>query len=59
MERFVTLLDNATYMPIEHIQKEKEYGIAWRTCFKQEVLTLAQETHSKLLGESAGGFQAD
>ena len=25
MQRFVTLLDNATYMPLEHVQKEKEY----------------------------------
>ena len=59
MQRFVTLLDNATYMPIEHVQKEKEYGIPWRSTFKQEVLTMAQETHRKLLGEDAGGFQAD
>lgn len=59
MERYVTLLDNATYMPIEHIQKEKEYGIPWRTTFKQEVLALANETHRKLVGEDAGGFQAN
>ena len=59
MERYVTLLDNATYMPIEHIQKEKEYGIPWRTTFKQEVLALADVTHRKFVGEEAGGFQAD
>ena len=37
MQRWITLLDNATYMPVEHIQKEKEYGIKWRTAFKDEM----------------------
>lgn len=35
MFRYITLLDNATFMPSEHIQKEKEYGITWRTAFKR------------------------
>ena len=59
MDRYVTLLDNVTYMPIEHIQKEKEYGIPWRTTFKQEVLTMADNTHNRLFGYDAGGFQAN
>lgn len=42
MQRFVRLLDNATYMPIEHIQKEKEYGIPWRSAFKAELLEFVQ-----------------
>jgi len=37
MDRFIDALDNATYMPHEHIQKEKEYGIKWRTAFKTEL----------------------
>ena len=37
MQRYITLLDNATYMPCEHIQKEKEYGIPWRSAFKAEL----------------------
>lgn len=57
MERFVALLDNATYMPIEHMQKEKEYGIVWRTNFKRELIQHADETHRQFLGDQAGGFQ--
>jgi hypothetical protein len=34
MDRYFTLLDNVTYMKFEHIQKEKEYGIPWRSAFK-------------------------
>lgn len=37
MDRFFTLLDTVTYMKHEHIQKEKEYGIPWRTAFKTEL----------------------
>ena len=37
MKRYVTLLDTCTFMPSEHMQKEKEYGITWRSAFKQEV----------------------
>ena len=42
MQRFVSLLDNATYMPLEHVQKEKEYGIPWRSAFKAELETFAE-----------------
>ena len=45
MQRYITLLDNATYMPCEHIQKEKEYGIKWRTTFKLEL----EKTYDKLV----------
>lgn len=34
--RFIVLLDAATFMKHEHIQKEKEYGITWRSAFKTE-----------------------
>ena len=37
MQRWINLIDNATYMPCEHIQKEKEFGIRWRTAFKKGV----------------------
>ena len=37
MQRYVTLLDCATFMPSEHIQKEKEYVITWRTAFKAQL----------------------
>ena len=40
MVRWVALLDNATYMPIEHIQKEREFSIKWRTAFKEEMAEL-------------------
>ena len=43
MRRYFELIDNATYMPHEHIQKEKEYGIPWRTAFKQELLAIGGE----------------
>ena len=51
MQRYVTLLDNATYMPCEHIQKEKEYGIPWRTAFKRELFAFADSTYKRLVGE--------
>jgi len=37
MKRWVNLIDNATYMPIEHLFKEKDFGIRWRTAFKAEI----------------------
>lgn len=51
MQRFVTLLDNATYMPIEHVQKEKEYGIPWRSAFKAELQAFTEVAKSRFLGE--------
>ena len=50
----MTLLDNATYMPCEHIQKEKEYGITWRTAFKEELVGFADKTHRRVIGDSTG-----
>ena len=49
MLRYITLLDNATFMPSEHIQKEKEYGITWRTAFKGELSELVAVVSKKLL----------
>ena len=40
MMRWVALLDNATYMPVEHIQKEREFGIKWRSAFNEEMIAL-------------------
>ena len=51
MERFILLLDNATYMPSEHIQKEQEYGIPWRSAFKVEMAKIIHEMNKKLMGE--------
>jgi len=49
----VTLLDNATYMPCEHIQKEKEYGIPWRTAFKKELQAFTDSMCKRLVGEES------
>jgi hypothetical protein len=43
MHRYFLLLDNAFCMPNEHVQKEKEYGIAWRSAFKTELAELVIE----------------
>ena len=51
MERFIDILDHATYMPNEHIQKEKEYGIPWRTAFKEELTINVSELSRKTLGD--------
>jgi len=52
MDRFFTLLDNVTYMKHEHIQKEKEYGIPWRSAFKTELYGIAGELHARTMSES-------
>jgi hypothetical protein len=49
MNRYITLLDAATFMPSEHIQKEKEYGITWRTAFKKELSELVGVVTRKLI----------
>ena len=49
MARYICLLDNATFMPSEHIQKEKEYGITWRTAFKKELNDLVAIVSKKLI----------
>ena len=41
-------------MPCEHIQKEKEYGITWRTAFKLELNAFIEILAKKLV--STGGF---
>ena len=51
MQRYITLLDNATYMPSEHVQKEKEYGIAWRTAFKKEMIQFADAVTKRMISE--------
>ena len=52
MQRYVNLLDNATYMPCEHIQKEKEYGIRWRSAFKAELYAIAEQTYRKMVSDA-------
>ena len=49
MGRYIALLDFATFMPSEHIQKEKEYGITWRTAFKKELSDLVGIVVKKLI----------
>ena len=51
------MLDNATYMPCEHIQKEKEYGIPWRTAFKKELETMIDALAKRTV--SSDGFDED
>ena len=57
MQRYITLLDNATYMPCEHIQKEKEYGIPWRSAFKAELEQMIDALAKRTI--SADGFDED
>ena len=46
-------------MPCEHIQKEKEYGIPWRSAFKAELQTFANVTYKRLVGEDELPKQED
>lgn len=39
-------------MPCEHRQKEKEYGIPWRSAFKKELYEFADAAHKRLVDES-------
>lgn len=57
MQRYIVVLDNATFMPCEHIQKEKEYGIIWRSAFKAELYTLIDSVSKRLI--SSDGFNRD
>ena len=57
MQRYITLLDNATYMPCEHIQKEKEYGIPWRSAFKAELESMVDALAKRTI--SSDGFDKD
>lgn len=59
MQRFVTLLDNATYMHCEYIQKEKEYGITWRSAFKAEMFKFADATFKRTIGDQGFGESED
>jgi hypothetical protein len=54
MQRYIVVLDNATFMPCEHIQKEKEYGIIWRSAYKEELNTLIDIVSKRLV--SSDGF---
>ena len=58
MHRFTTLMDNATCMPVEHIQKEKEYGIPWRSAFKVELYQFSDHLF-KLLVNKDESFPKD
>ena len=49
MQRYIVVLDNATFIPCEHIQKEKEYGITWRSAFKAELQDLIDDLAKKLI----------
>ena len=51
MDRYFALLDNITYMKHEHIQKEKEYGITWRSAFKVELNRISTDLHSRVIAE--------
>ena len=37
-------------MKWEHIQKEKEYGIIWRSEFKKEMTTMANSVNQETFG---------
>ena len=36
-ERWARVIDNARYLSVEHLHKEKEYGIKWRAQYKVEL----------------------
>ena len=52
--RYLHLLDKATFMPAEHIQKEREYGIIWRTAFKRELKELTDAMVQRCVSQSDG-----
>ena len=54
MMRYIHLLDKATFMPAEHIQKEREYGIIWRSAFKREMKELIEGMVARCV--SSDGF---
>ena len=54
MQRYIVVLDNATFMPCEHIQKEKEYGIIWRSAYKEELNKMIDAVSKRLV--SSDGF---
>lgn len=51
MQRYIDILDDATYMPNEHIWKEKEYGIPWRSEFKTHLDMIIKKLAKKALGK--------
>lgn len=52
MQRYINILDDATYMPNEHIWKEKEYGIPWRTEFKLKLAEIINKLAKKALDKN-------
>ena len=57
MKRYIHLLDKATFMPVEHIQKEREYGVVWRTAFKKEMKELIDTMVKRCV--SSDGFSKE
>ena len=39
-------------MPLEHVQKEKEYGIPWRSAFKAELAICLEQAKTRFLDEN-------
>ena len=50
MARWFNLRDCAQYLSAEHQQKEREYGITWRSAFKQQLNKKTNELSVKLTG---------
>ena len=46
-DRWATVVDNVRYLEVEHRHKEKEYGIKWRTAFKEEL----DKSYEELVGK--------
>ena len=51
MQRYIDILDDATYMPTEYFQKEKEYGIPWRSAFRAHLEQTVRIVAKKALGK--------
>lgn len=57
MQRYIQILDDATYMPNELVWKEKEYGIPWRAEFKLHLEKTVKKLAKGALGEEADSIK--
>ena len=58
-EKWKKLRNFAYYLKSEHEQKEKEYGIPWRSSFKVEIRNALIDMRNKLFGKTQIGENED
>ena len=51
LDRWKVMANWCKYLRSEHEQKEREYGIPWRSQFKIESIKEVKEVKSKIFGE--------